>query len=60
MCAWFSVIPVLGAATANEPGHLQMNTVKRLRKFKVNMEDCHYSEVLVFYKSYFQHHNCCL
>lgn len=49
MCVWFSVTPALGAAAANEPGHLQMNTVKRLRKFKVNMEKCHYSEVLEFY-----------
>lgn len=49
MCVWFSVTPALGAAAANEPGHLQMSTVKRLRKFKVNMEECHYSEVLEFY-----------
>lgn len=48
MYAWFSVIPVLGAATGNERGHLQMNTVKRLRKedFKVSMEEHHYSESL--------------
>lgn len=60
MYEWFSVIPVLGAAAENEPGHLQMNTVKRSRKFEINMEDCHYSEILEFYKNYFQHHICCL
>lgn len=28
MYAWFSVIPVLGAATGNEPDHLQRNTAE--------------------------------
>lgn len=59
MYALFSVVPVLGAATVNEPDHLQTNTVKSIRKDLMSIiQEWHTLLLRVtkeFYKNGFEH-----